>query len=53
MELWVDYFGWLVFQVNDDISLAFILIDLAGILGHSQKSFLSLSINTENFLLQS
>ena len=33
MKLWVDYFGWLVFQANDDISLGFILIDLLNLAG--------------------
>ena len=33
MELWVDYFGWLVFQANDGISLGFILIDSVNLVG--------------------
>ena len=33
MELWVDYFGWLVFQANDDISSDFILTDLVNLAG--------------------
>ena len=52
MIILVDWF----FQANDDISsLGFILIDLlnlAEILEHSEKGFLSLSINAENCLLQ-
>ena len=39
MELLVDYFGWLVFQANDDISLGFILIDLTGIFRVFAKEF--------------
>ena len=33
MELWVDFFDWLVFQTNDKKSLGFILIGLVNLAG--------------------